>query len=116
MGLPACLHECMPLRAKASCTAHDAVASRLHACMHAWSPSEGRHRSTYLRMHAHAAMRPRAQSPARSCARCSGLHAQVILDDLLAKDSELYHRNGLVKMLQRNVSVKQAPERFQENR
>lgn len=37
----------------------------------------------------------------------------VILDDLKAKDPELYTQRGMIKMLERNMSVKLAPERFQ---
>ena len=37
----------------------------------------------------------------------------AMLDDLLAKDPELYDRLGLITMLERNVLVKTAPEKFQ---
>jgi len=38
-----------------------------------------------------------------------------MFDDLKRKDPELYKRNGLLQMLKRNLSVKMAPQRWQEN-
>lgn len=38
-----------------------------------------------------------------------------MFDDLKCKDPELYKRNGLLQMLKRNLSVKMAPQRWQEN-
>ncbi|PNH04002.1 RNA polymerase II subunit A C-terminal domain phosphatase SSU72 [Tetrabaena socialis] len=40
----------------------------------------------------------------------------TIHDDLAAKDPELYQRKGLLQMLRRNMGVKAAPERYQDNR
>jgi RNA polymerase II subunit A C-terminal domain phosphatase SSU72 len=39
-----------------------------------------------------------------------------MLDELRSKDEALYEQLGLVKMLERNVSVKTAPEKFQVER
>eukprot|EP00195_Chlamydomonas_chlamydogama_P012831 CAMPEP_0202895048 /NCGR_PEP_ID=MMETSP1392-20130828/4324_1 /ASSEMBLY_ACC=CAM_ASM_000868 /TAXON_ID=225041 /ORGANISM="Chlamydomonas chlamydogama, Strain SAG 11-48b" /LENGTH=185 /DNA_ID=CAMNT_0049579933 /DNA_START=246 /DNA_END=803 /DNA_ORIENTATION=+ len=39
-----------------------------------------------------------------------------IYEDLVRKSPDLYTRNGLLRMLQRNMGVKTAPERFQDNR
>jgi RNA polymerase II subunit A C-terminal domain phosphatase SSU72 len=39
-----------------------------------------------------------------------------MLEDLLAKDPALYTKLGLIAMLERNVSVKAAPQRFQDER
>ena len=39
----------------------------------------------------------------------------AILDDLRGKDAELYTRNGLLRLLERNIRIKTAPERWQEN-
>lgn len=37
-----------------------------------------------------------------------------MLDDLRSKDAELYEKLGLVQMLERNVRVKTAPQKFQD--
>ncbi|KAJ1539741.1 RNA polymerase II subunit A C-terminal domain phosphatase, partial [Nowakowskiella sp. JEL0078] len=37
-----------------------------------------------------------------------------IIRDLVEKDFNLYTQNGLLKMLERNMNIKNAPERFQE--
>ncbi|KAB2083977.1 hypothetical protein ES319_A05G303500v1 [Gossypium barbadense] len=38
-----------------------------------------------------------------------------MFDDLRRKDTELYKRNGILPMLKRNLSVKLAPQRWQDN-
>lgn len=39
-----------------------------------------------------------------------------IFNDLVAKDEALYKRNGLLQMLQRNMAIKPAPQRWQDHR
>ncbi|XP_024520465.1 RNA polymerase II subunit A C-terminal domain phosphatase ssu72 isoform X1 [Selaginella moellendorffii] len=39
----------------------------------------------------------------------------AIIEDLKNKDPDLYKRNGLLPMLKRNASVKDAPQRWQDN-
>jgi hypothetical protein len=39
-----------------------------------------------------------------------------IYKDLAAKDEALYTRNGLLQMLQRNMAIKRAPQRWQDHR
>lgn len=43
-------------------------------------------------------------------------HVAHHADDLLAKDEQLYSRNGLVAMLRRDIAVKPAPQRWQDHR
>ncbi|KAI5074457.1 hypothetical protein GOP47_0010418 [Adiantum capillus-veneris] len=44
-----------------------------------------------------------------------GTPYRSMFEDLKRKDPELYKRNGLLQMLKRNVAVKEAPQRWQEN-
>ncbi|KAL6181397.1 hypothetical protein ACLB2K_048052 [Fragaria x ananassa] len=44
-----------------------------------------------------------------------GTPYKQMLDELRRKDPELYKRNGILPMLKRNVAVKLAPQRWQDN-
>ena len=43
-----------------------------------------------------------------------GTSYEAIYNDLAAKDSELYTRNGLLATTQRNLRIKPAPQRWQD--
>ncbi|KAJ3158887.1 RNA polymerase II subunit A C-terminal domain phosphatase, partial [Geranomyces michiganensis] len=45
-----------------------------------------------------------------------GMPYNDMFNDLLRKDSALYHQNGLLTMLDRNRNIKRAPERWQDSR
>ncbi len=42
-----------------------------------------------------------------------GTPYKQMFEDLRKKDADLYTRNGLLRMLERNMNVKTAPERWQ---
>lgn len=44
-----------------------------------------------------------------------GTPYRFMFEDLKRKDPNLYKRNGLLQMLKRNLSVKEAPQRWQDN-
>jgi RNA polymerase II subunit A C-terminal domain phosphatase SSU72 len=44
-----------------------------------------------------------------------GTPYRVIYEELKAKDSKLYSRNGILELLERNMRIKEAPEKFQES-
>nr|CAG4645832.1 EOG090X0E4R [Lynceus sp. MCZ IZ 141354] len=45
-----------------------------------------------------------------------GTPYEEIYDDLLRKDKELYTRNGILHMIDRNKRIKHCPERFQDSK
>lgn len=44
-----------------------------------------------------------------------GTSYKFMFDDLTQKDPELYKKNGLLRMLKRNMQVKEAPQKWQDN-
>ena len=45
-----------------------------------------------------------------------GTPYQDILNDLTAKSTEIYTQNGLLPMMQRNMGIKLAPERWHDDK